>query len=522
MPPRPPTFLTALALFLGGASCGTPTPTAVDWFPPSTERPALDRTYRPSGRQAAGDVFVHLFEWRWSDVAAECEGVLGPAGYAAVQVSPPQEHVVLAGSPWWQRYQAVSHGVGRSRSGTEAEFRDMVRRCGAAGVGVYVDAIVNHMTAGEGTGSNDTAYRKYEYPGLFTTADFHAPCGVSDYQSAANVQDCELLGLADLHTGRPEVRQKLAAYLLSLVRMGVAGFRLDAAKHIQPVELDAILDLVNDAAAREGLPLPYVFAEVIDYGSEAVGAGDYFGLGYGSGGAADITEFRFRGVAEKFAGTGGQKLSDLRTFSQAAWGLMPADKAVVFVENHDTQREGAGGGYRRGDVHRLANVWMMAQPYGYPSVMSGYAFDLGRPGGWDAGPPSGPAGETQAVICPARMETATVGEWACEHRDPSIAGMVRFRRAVAGTALESWWDNGANAIAFSRGDRAWVALNRESATLQLDVSTRLPQGTYCDVLTGGRAGAACAGRAVVIEADGRVRLGLEPNSAVAIHVGARL
>lgn len=30
---------------------------------------------------------VHLFEWKWTDIAAECERFLGPAGYAGVQVS---------------------------------------------------------------------------------------------------------------------------------------------------------------------------------------------------------------------------------------------------------------------------------------------------------------------------------------------------------------------------------------------------------------------------------------------------
>jgi len=39
---------------------------------------------------AAGDVFVHLFEWRWTDIQAECENVLGPAGFKAVQISPPE------------------------------------------------------------------------------------------------------------------------------------------------------------------------------------------------------------------------------------------------------------------------------------------------------------------------------------------------------------------------------------------------------------------------------------------------
>ena len=30
---------------------------------------------------------VHLFEWKWSDVAAECERFLGPMGFCGVQVT---------------------------------------------------------------------------------------------------------------------------------------------------------------------------------------------------------------------------------------------------------------------------------------------------------------------------------------------------------------------------------------------------------------------------------------------------
>lgn len=29
---------------------------------------------------------VHLFEWKWSDIARECETYLAPHGYAGVQV----------------------------------------------------------------------------------------------------------------------------------------------------------------------------------------------------------------------------------------------------------------------------------------------------------------------------------------------------------------------------------------------------------------------------------------------------
>lgn len=37
-------------------------------------------------------VIVQLFEWRWSDIAQECEVWLGPRGYGAVQISPPPEN----------------------------------------------------------------------------------------------------------------------------------------------------------------------------------------------------------------------------------------------------------------------------------------------------------------------------------------------------------------------------------------------------------------------------------------------
>lgn len=30
---------------------------------------------------------VHLFEWKWSDIADECENFLSPKGYGGVQVS---------------------------------------------------------------------------------------------------------------------------------------------------------------------------------------------------------------------------------------------------------------------------------------------------------------------------------------------------------------------------------------------------------------------------------------------------
>src|SRR5207244_3147193 len=133
-------------------------------------------------------------------------------------------------------------------------------------------------------------------------------------------------------------------------------------------------------------------------------------------------------------GLGGQRIAQLNPngppgnqFSPLAWGLMPSDKAVVFLQNHDTQHQ-CGISYRDGNVFRVANVWTLAQPYGYPSILSSYAFDC--PAGNSMGPPSDAAGNTNSVTCASSLETATIGQWVCEHRDPYIRNMVRFRRGV--------------------------------------------------------------------------------------------
>ena len=56
------------------------------------------------------------------------------------------------GSEWWVRYQPVSYLL-ESRSGTREQFVDMVQRCRAQGVNIYVDAVINHMTGQDRSGT---------------------------------------------------------------------------------------------------------------------------------------------------------------------------------------------------------------------------------------------------------------------------------------------------------------------------------------------------------------------------------
>jgi alpha-amylase len=87
---------------------------------------------------------------------------------------------------------------------------------------------------------------------------------------------------------------------------------VDAAKHVEPGGLAAIVG----ATARHG----YVYQEVLSHPGDAVPTSAYTGVG-------DVTEFSY----------GEGNLASLSTVGTSA-GWLPSDRAVVFTDNHDTQR----------------------------------------------------------------------------------------------------------------------------------------------------------------------------------------
>lgn len=447
----------------------------------------------------ARDVIVHLFEWPWASIASECTTTLGPKGFGGVQVSPPQEHVVLPGRghPWWQDYQPVSYQL-TTRRGDRAAFAGMVRTCHAAGVKIYVDAVVNHMAGGAstGAGSGGSGYSQYAYPAVpYGTGDFHH-CGrngnddIVNYGDRWEVQNCELVDLSDLRTESSYVRGKLTAYLDDLVSLGVDGFRVDAAKHLPAGDLDAIVAPVTGD--------PYVFSEVIEGGSGEPAPEEYAGLG-------DVTEFRYGDVVG-----GAFQNGNLANLNNLAGSMrLGSGDAVAFVDNHDTQRNGrARLTYKNGAAYALAEAFMIAWPYGVPQVMSSFTFSNA-----DAGPPAASDGSTSPVSCGSG--------WECEHRWRSTANMVALRNAAAGAGVTNWWSNGSDQIAFGRGSAGYVAFNRSGSALTRTFQTSLPAGSYCDVMTGDLAGGSCTGAAYTVDGSGRVTATVAANAALALHVDAR-
>lgn len=436
-------------------------------------------------------VAVHLFEWGWGSVGEECEQVLGPAGIKAVQVSPPHEHpAAVRGAPWWDRYQPVSYRV-HSRGGDEDAFADMVARCAAVGVDVWVDAVINHMAwQHTGLGFAGTGYEEYSYADLYGPEHFH-PCqtSIANWNDRAEVQTCELFGLPDLDTGHPHVQQAIAGYLADLGALGVRGFRIDAAKHIAADELAEILGAVPGR--------PYVFQEVI--ADATIAADEYFATG-------DVTEMGYGSSLSGVFRDG--ELAWLTDFGES-WGLMPSDRAVVFVDNHDTQRgHGAGGGvitHAEPELYRLTATFMLAWPYGRPKLMSSYAFDDD-----DERPPT----DDDGFILPVHDDAgACAAPWVCEHRWPEVRAMVAVRNRCHEAPVAAWWDDGADQIAFARDGCAFVAVNRDpDAVLSAVLPTTLPAGVYCDAWAGADG---CA--EVVVAADGTAALEVPPMTALAIH-----
>jgi alpha-amylase len=461
-------------------------------------------------------VFVHLFEWKWSDIAQECENFLGPKGFSAVQVSPPNEHRLIAGYPWYQRYQPVSYQI-ESRGGSRAEFADMVSRCNAVGVDIYVDAVINHMSGVDaaGAGINGSTFSYYDYPGTYAHWDFHH-CGrngnddIVNYQDRWEVQNCELVNLSDLDTGSSYVRGKLVAYMNDLISLGVDGFRIDAAKHMDTNDINAIVSQLDGN--------PYIFQEVIDQGGEPIAASEYFQNG-------DVTEFKYSlDLSRIFYAANGEKLAWLNganAFGEE-WGHMPSDKAVIFVDNHDNQRGHGGGGHiithKDGFLYDLTNVFMLAWPYGYPKIMSSYDFT-----DTNAGPPADANGNTDDIY--ANGTPNCFNEWKCEHRWLAITNMVEFRNVTSSDfTVSNWWDNGSNQIAFGRGDKGFVVINKDGWALNMTLQTGLAAGVYCNVIDGEltAGGTGCTGSTITVNSNGTATFSVTSWNAVAIHVGDKI
>lgn len=420
----------------------------------------------PAAALTGGDSILNMFEWNWNSIAAECEGPLANSGYTYVQTSPPNEHIrgddTTPGeeNAWYIHYQPVSYKI-ESRLGTRAEYQDMIATCNANGIGVIADVVINHMAAGSATetrtGWAGSQYRQFDYPDAgYDASDFHNTgsnyCEIDNYQDRNEVQTCHLVGLNDLDTSQTDVRETIAAYLNDLESLGVAGFRVDAAKHISATDLAAIMNLVDGD--------PYIVQEVIGAAGEPITEAEYTGIG-------DVQEFSYAYDLKNHI-NGGSEARQLTTMG-TSWGY--TSPAGVFVANHDTERGSQTMNYKYGQDYLLAEAFMLAYPFGTPASYTGYEFSSNN-----AAPPLNPDGTVADAVC-------GTGAFTCIHRSPYMSGMAGFRAATAGEPVVNTWGSG-DALAFGRGDTGHVVVNAGTSSITQTFTTSLPNGSYTDVISG--------------------------------------
>lgn len=453
----------------------------------------------PAERRDAG---ILLFQWTWPAIEAECP-TLGELGIDWVLTSPPQEHIVRG--EWWVHYQPVSYQL-ESRLGTRDEFARMVAACAESGVDIVVDAVINHMSGQNdpGVGWAGSAFEHYRYPGIWQPEDFHlctaSPTGdIIDYRDELEVQTCELVNLADLRTGEPHVQQRLRAYLDDLLSLGVAGFRIDAAKHMAPGDIGAIV---------AGMPAgTRIYQEVIRGLSEPIQPEQYVGSG-------PVWEFTYARTLKSMVDSG--RLNPDVVFGPEG-GSLPSESAISFVDNHDTERNGETLSYADGERYALGLAFLLAHPYGTPQLTSGYAF-VGR----DAPPPLLDDGRVEPASC---ADAATEpqpryepGAWVCPQRWSIVRGMLAFRAAVGDAPLTDAVefvradDDALESVTgFGRGAYGFVAFNAGATSATATFETSIAPGRYTEAVSG-----------QVIEVDGQGRFTAEVPGygVIALHVGA--
>lgn len=519
------TALVAAAGITGARATPASSPSAVSAHAPAYALAHAHAAATRAGPAAAsgpnGDVSVNLFEWNWNSVAAECANHLGPARAGSVQVAPPEESVSLPAAavssgtahPWWEVYQPVSYNL-TSRMGDESQFAAMVTACHNAGVAVLADAVLNHMaidtnTATSGYGGCTYSPSGYSYPCVpYTTDDFHhsgaggaCPSSddqIDDWNDPAQVWNCELGHLSDLATGLPAVQDAEAAYLNHLISLGVDGFRLDSAKSIPPADIASIESLL-DKTTWQGTA-PYIVQEVMPGStSSELQYGNYEGTG-------SVIDFDY--AYDLRSAFGGGSLSGLNSLS----GLPPGQDSLDIVTNHDTERAGSTLTYADGAPYVLANYFLLAYPHGVPQLYDGFAFSS-----YDQPPPDDPSTGVVSDVTNATCGT----QWQCVHRQTGITGMIGWHNAVSGTPVANWTATSNEVIAFSRGSKGWIALNDTAYPMAQTYATGLPDGYYCDVITGGAnvGGTGCAGTEITVS-GGSASVVVPAYGAVAIDVNA--
>jgi len=483
--------------------------------------------YKPS-------TILSFFGWKWQDILHEVP-FLASQGYDAIKISPPQEFVIRKGRPWWEIYQPVSYNLSQFY-GTEDDFKAMIDLCHTFEIKVYADLVLNHMACyaeeeSQHVGTNGTTFTKYHYGPLNSNQDFYdfddfyhltpegnlqtAPEDYGKFERIWHLEHYDLLKLPKLNIEKTHVLAIEKRYVQYLLDYGIDGFRIDAAKHLN---IPSVEKIFANMVTNDGLK-PFLYQEYY-VGGLPVGIDTYsymekyFKIGY-------VTAFNYGDFLSDAINNKNNNLEKLVSFNfGSSWIHYPENRAVVVLDNHDTERMMPSIlNFRctKNNAYVLAYIFMFAWPFGIPKVMSSFRFN-----NQDDPIPNTPVWQNGRNTC---FDPGS--PWVCQHRWNAIANMVLLRKKTEqAEGVSHIWAEG-NQVAFARSYQkpgeyvaslAFIVINATAKPLRRRFDTGLVAGKYIDLITGYLKDGEMQGQTIQVKDYGFAEIEVKPYDAVAIGI----
>ncbi|MBW3695541.1 alpha-amylase [Vibrio sp. T187] len=421
---------------------------------------------------AASDVILHAFDWRYEDVMKQAKQI-SQLGYKSVLVSPPMKSLISPqGTKWWQRYQPQDYRVIDNQLGNTQDFISMVEALREHGLRTYVDVVFNHM-ANESGFRNDLAYPnaqdlqsyrdRAEYfekqrlfgdlsQPLFDEDDFVEAFGIKNWRDKWQVQNGRITGgpqdpgLPTLRDNEHVVAQQ-QAYLLALKKIGVRGFRIDAAKHMT---IEHLKKVWTDEITED----MHIFGEIITDGGATKAEYELFlepYLKHTRLGAYDFPLFNT--ISKAFTDKGSfTSLINPYCFGQA----LSYRRAITFTVTHDIPNNDVFLEHVMEETsERLAYSYILGRDGGVPLIYS----DLNTSGITDQ------SGEPR---------------WVEQWQSSEMHSMIAFHNHVHGERMKVLEAND-DLLVFARGAKGVVVINKSKRAHTVSFSW---QGGMTDLLSG--------------------------------------
>jgi len=407
------------------------------------------------------DVILHAFDWPYSLVAERATAIY-EAGYKAVLVSPPMKSAKNRhGTEWWQRYQPQDYRVIDNQLGDTQSFQAMTDALKALGVHVYADVVFNHM-ANESKKRMDLQYPSEECMAeyhnapdyyqkqvlfgdlsqpLFTEDDFIEAFGIKDWKDKWQVQNGRITG-GPHDQGLPtllsndRVVEMQQAYLRALKRIGVKGFRIDAAKHMTIQHLKKVWteDISQDV---------HIFGEIITDGGATKEEYQLFLEPYLAETGLGAYDFPlFQTVFNALHKAGSLKwLIDPYCFGEA----LSKERAITFAITHDIPNN---------DVFRELVMDEALERLAYTYI-------LGRDGG--------------VPLIYTDLDTSKIKNqkgkprWLHSWNDPQLVAQITFHNRMHGLPMVMI-EASDDLLVFSRAEKGIVVINKSQRAQKIELN----------------------------------------------------